>query len=59
MKAAWLAAIAAITLPSSAMAFGVIDNVNGIALDANGKVVRFVALQIDDDGKVEKLLTEQ
>lgn len=59
MKAAWLAAIAAITLPSSAMAFGVIDNVNGIALDANGKVVRFVALQIDDDGKVEKLLTER
>jgi predicted amidohydrolase YtcJ len=63
MKTAWLAAIAAITLPfslaSSAMAFGVIDNVNGIALDANGKIVRFVALQIDDDGKVEKLLTER
>lgn len=43
-------------LPTPALASGVVDNVNGIALDANGHVVRFKALLIDDEGKVEKLL---
>ena len=60
MKAGWLAAVAAIALPvmlpASAPASGVIDNVNGIALDANGRLVRFRALTVDDEGKVEKLL---
>lgn len=56
MKAMYLAAIAALALPLPAYASGVVDNVNGIALDAGGKVVRFGALLIDDDGKVEKLL---
>ena len=51
-----LAAIAMLALPMPALASGVIDNVNGIALDANGRIVRFGALQIDDDGKVEKLI---
>ncbi|MGC4250171.1 MAG: amidohydrolase [Sphingobium sp.] len=56
MKAGLLAALAAMALPVPAWASGVIDNVNGIALDAQGKVVRFNALLIDDEGKVEKLL---
>ncbi|MFC3441126.1 amidohydrolase [Sphingobium rhizovicinum] len=56
MKALRLAAIAAITLPFPAFASGVIDNVNGIALDANGKIVHFGALLVDDDGKVEQLI---
>ncbi|MBB4640125.1 hypothetical protein HNQ99_000405 [Rhizorhapis suberifaciens] len=43
-------------LPSSALAAGLIDNVNGFTLDENGKIVRFDALLIDDNGKVEKLL---
>lgn len=56
MKRALLAAITAIALPFPALASGVIDNVNGIALDANGRTVRFRALLIDDEGKVDKLL---
>ena len=40
MRVTLLAALAAIALPVPALASGVIDNVNGIALDANGKVVR-------------------
>lgn len=56
MKALHLAALVALVLPFPGFAAGVIDNVNGIALDANGKIVRFGALMIDDDGKVEKLL---
>ncbi|MFK4793186.1 amidohydrolase [Sphingobium sp. ZW T5_29] len=56
MRQRLLAALAALALPVPAMASGVIDNVNGIALDASGQVVRFRALLIDDEGKVEKLL---
>ena len=56
MKARLIGAIAALALPFPALASGVVDNVNGIALDANGKIVRFAALIVDDEGKVEKLL---
>nr|MBA4770051.1 amidohydrolase [Sphingobium sp.] len=56
MRISRLAAIAMMALPTPALASGVIDNVNGIALDANGRIVRFGALQIDDEGKVEKLI---
>jgi len=59
MKAALLAAIAALALPGAALASGVIDNVNGIALDANGRLVRFKALTIDDEGKVGNLLPDR
>jgi len=50
------AAMALALCPLPARAAGVIDNVNGIALDANGAIVHFGALLIDDDGKVEKLI---
>ena len=56
MKRSLLAALAALALPLPAFASGVIDNVNGITLDQAGKVIRFRALVIDDEGKVEKLL---
>jgi predicted amidohydrolase YtcJ len=56
MKIQWIAAIAALTLPLPALAAGVIDNVNGIAIDPDGKLVHFGALMIDDEGKVEKLI---
>ncbi|WP_340264857.1 amidohydrolase [Sphingobium mellinum] len=46
----------ALALPSPAQASGVIDNVNGIALDADGRLVRFGAMTIDDEGRVENLL---
>ena len=50
------AAIAALALPMPAYASGVIDNVNGIAIGPDGKIVHFGALMIDDEGKVEKLI---
>lgn len=49
-------ALALALCPGAALASGVIDNVNGIAVDADGRIVRFAALVIDDTGKVEKLL---
>lgn len=39
-----------------ALADGWVDNVNGITLDASGKVVRFAGLTITTDGKIGKLL---
>lgn len=51
-----LAAIAVLALPMPAYASGVIDNVNGIAIGPDGKIVHFGALMIDDEGKVEKLI---
>ena len=42
------AAMALALCPLPALAAGVIDNVNGIALDANGAIVHFGALLIDD-----------
>lgn len=59
MKGKLLAALAALALPVPLFAAGVIDNVNGIALDATGKLVHFRALLIDDEGKVEKLLPDR
>ena len=51
-----LSLLATLTLSSPVLASGLIDNVNGFTLDDSGKVVRFEALLIDDEGKVEKLL---
>lgn len=52
----WVLAAILAFAPLPAQASGVIDNVNGIALDATGKVVRFQAILIDDEGKVQQLL---
>ncbi|NJC32544.1 hypothetical protein GGR88_000018 [Sphingomonas jejuensis] len=57
MRSALLcAAIALAAIASPAAAEQLIDNVNGITLDARGRVVRFTGLVIDDEGKVERLL---
>jgi predicted amidohydrolase YtcJ len=56
MRKMMLAAIAVLALPMPAYASGVIDNVNGIAIGPDGKIVHFGALMIDDEGKVEKLI---
>ena len=49
--------LAALTLLATpALADGWVDNVNGITLDANGKVIRFNGLTITSDGKIGKLL---
>ncbi|MGK2910346.1 MAG: amidohydrolase [Sphingobium sp.] len=50
------AMLAAAAVSAPAFASGLIDNVNGVALDDKGKLVSFDALVIGDDGKVEKLL---
>jgi predicted amidohydrolase YtcJ len=42
--------------PGAADADSLIDNVNGITLDSEGKVIRFGAMLVDDDGRVKQLL---
>ena len=54
-------ALAAITMallstPFAARADSLIENVNGMTLDSDGKVIRFAAMVIDDDGRVKTLL---
>ncbi len=51
-----LAFIAAAFLVAPAFAEGWVDNVNGVTLDAAGKVVRFNGLTVTTDGKIGKLL---
>jgi predicted amidohydrolase YtcJ len=50
------AAAALLMIASPALADGVIDNVNGMTMDAQGRVIHFTAIQINRDGKVVKLL---
>jgi predicted amidohydrolase YtcJ len=50
------ATIAAAALATPVLADGLIDNVNGITLDKDGKVIRFTGLVIDRQGKVVKLM---
>ncbi|WP_397593307.1 amidohydrolase [Sphingorhabdus sp.] len=52
-----LAAAFAVLAAPAAFADGLIENVNGITLDKDGKVVRFTGLLIGRDGKVSQLLT--
>lgn len=51
-----LVAALALLLATPAFADGLVDNVNGITLDAEGKVVRFTGMVVGADGKVAKLL---
>jgi predicted amidohydrolase YtcJ len=51
-----LAIIGGLLFSAPLMAAGVVDNVNGIALDAQGKLIHFNGLIIDDQGKVAKLV---
>ena len=43
-------------MPSAALADALFDNVNGVTLDKQGKVVRFTGLTMSADGKVTTLL---
>lgn len=51
-------AVAASGLFASAAAHAdsLIENVNGMTLDSKGKVIRFTAMHVDDDGRVKQLL---
>lgn len=51
-----LTSFAALILATPAHADTLVDNVNGITLDQNGRLVRFTGLVIDRDGKVKQLL---
>ena len=47
----------ALLLPTPALADALVDNVDGITLDADGKVVRFTGIVVAPDGKVVRLLS--
>lgn len=59
LRAALLLATAAAMGPGTAAADGLVDNVNGITLDKDGRVVRFQALLVTPEGKVAKLLSSK
>ncbi|HEX8443903.1 MAG TPA: amidohydrolase [Allosphingosinicella sp.] len=50
-----LAALAALFFCSAALADTLVDNVNGYTIDRQGKLVRFGAMVIGDDGRVRQL----
>jgi predicted amidohydrolase YtcJ len=51
-----LLALTAALLVSAANANTLVDNINGIQVDANGKIQHFRALVIGDDGRVRQVL---
>ena len=57
MKLKLTAALLATAIATPAQADVLIDNVTGVTLDADGQVLRFEALVIDDDGRVAQVIT--
>ena len=51
-----LAAALLATVATPAFADAIVDNVNGVVLDRNQRVVRFKALILDKEGKVVRLV---
>ena len=51
-----LAASSCLALAAPALADTLVDNVDGVTIDENGKVLRFTGLVFDDDGKVTTVL---
>ena len=54
-----LCALFSVAVTAPALADGLVENVNGITLDTEGKVIRFNAVLIGKDGKVTELLTKK
>jgi predicted amidohydrolase YtcJ len=52
-------ALTLLAIASPALADGLVENVNGITLDKDGKVIRFNAMLVGKDGKVTELLTKK
>jgi hypothetical protein len=50
-----LAALAALFFAQAALADTLVDNVNGYTLDRQGRLVRFAAMLVGDDGRVRQL----
>ena len=59
MKFKLLAAALGIAIAAPLHADVLVDNVEGIAIGEDGKVQRFTALVIDDEGKVAQILTSR
>jgi len=51
-----LAAVSALALATPAMADTLVDNVDGVTIDAEGKVKRFSGLVFDEDGTITAVL---
>jgi predicted amidohydrolase YtcJ len=58
LLASALCALAALAPPAT-MADTLVDNINGISVDREGKVTRFTAMVIDDDGKIARILSRR
>lgn len=56
MKPALLGAIAALTLTAPALADTLVDNIDGVTIDATGGIDRFTGLVIADDGRIRQVL---
>ena len=56
MIRAWLGTAAALALAAPALADTLIDNVDGLTIDATGGVERFTGLLIGDDGRIVQVL---
>ena len=56
MLRALFAALLATVMATPALADQLVDNVEGIRIDERGKIDRFEALWIDDDGRVKQVL---
>jgi predicted amidohydrolase YtcJ len=52
-------ALTLLATATPALADGLVENVNGITLDKDGKVIRFNAMLVGKDGKVTELLTKK
>lgn len=56
---AWLALPATLALAIPAAADTLVDNIEGISVDREGRVERFRAMVIDDEGKIARLLSRR
>jgi len=56
VKALLLGAAAALALASPALADTLVDNVDGVTIDAKGGIDRFTGLLVGDDGRIKQVL---
>ncbi len=59
LKAGTVLCATAMLVAGPAQADSLIENVNGMTLNEDGKVLRFAAMVIDDDGRVKELLDQK
>ncbi len=56
MKALLLGAVCALSLAAPALADTLVDNVDGVTIDAKGGIDRFTGLVVGDDGRIKQVL---